>query len=387
VHPVVAPEESLLCCIPRFPTIVVTSKFATIVAATALAGLLGSGSASARPYVPPGFIGITPQSAANDPDFALMEQAGVKSVRMQLRWSTVERFSPSLIAPDWSEFDHAVALAAARRLRVFPFVWTTPPWVSPHLELEPSTNRRALSAWASFLRRAVRRYGRNGSFWWQNPDLPYLPIRRWEIWNEENIVTFGRTNPRLFARLMRVSGRVIHRADRGAKAIIGGFFGRPLQIPPNVGSGEFLSGIYRAGRVKKFFDGVALHPYVARARAMRGQILNLRRIMRNNHDARTPLYVTELGWGSDGFESRWERGLRGQARELNQAFSMLANHRRSWRIGGVWWFTWADAYGGCQFCDSAGLMTAAREAKPAWYRFNAWTGGDPRTIPRASFGS
>jgi hypothetical protein len=361
-----------------------TSKIASIVVAAALAGVLGTSPAAARPFVPPGFIGITPQAPANDVDFELMEKAGVRSVRLQLRWSSVEPFSPHLVPPEWSEFDSAVALAAKYGMRVFPFVWTTPLWVGPDLELEPSTSRWALSAWASFLRRAVRRYGRHGSFWRHNPDLPFLPIRLWEIWNEENIVTFGRTNPGLFARLMRVSGRAIHRADRGAKAIIGGFFGRPLQIPPNIGSGEFLAGIYRAGHVKPFFDGVALHPYVARARAMRGQILNLRRIMRNNHDAGTALYVTELGWGSDGFESRWERGWRGQARELNRAISMLATYRRAWRIGGAWWFTWVDAYGGCQFCDSAGLMTARREAKPAWYRFNAWTGGDPHTIPRAS---
>jgi polysaccharide biosynthesis protein PslG len=371
---------------PAVPINALNAKIASIVVAAILAGVLGTGSAAARPFVPPGFIGITPQAPANDADFELMEKAGVRSVRLQLRWSSVEPFSPYLVPPAWSEFDSAVALSAEYGMRVFPFVWTTPPWVGPDLELEPSTSRWALSAWASFLRRAVRRYGRHGSFWRHHPELPFLPIRLWEIWNEENIVTFGRTNPRLFARLLRVSGRAIHRADRSAKVIIGGFFGRPLQIPPNVGSGEFLDGIYRAGHVKPFFDGVGLHPYVARARAMRGQILNLRRIMRANHDGGTPLYLTELGWGSDGFESRWERGWRGQARELNQAFSMLTVHRRAWRIGGAWWFTWADAYGGCQFCDSAGLMTARREAKPAWYRFNAWTGGDPRTIPRASLG-
>jgi hypothetical protein len=106
--------------------------------------------------------------------------------------------------------------------------------------------------------------------------------------------------------------------------------------------------------------------------------------MRRNGDARTPLYVTELGWGSDGFESRWERGPRGQARELDRAFAMLTANRLRWRIGGVWWFSWTDEARSCQFCDSAGLLTVRREAKPAWYRFNAWTGGDARTVPRAS---
>ncbi len=106
--------------------------------------------------------------------------------------------------------------------------------------------------------------------------------------------------------------------------------------------------------------------------------------MRLNHDRSARIYVTEIGWGSDGHESRWERGLYGQARQLNQAMSMLVHHRHSWRIGGVWWFSWADLPRSCQFCDSAGLLTAKRRAKPAWYRFNAWTGGDPDTVERAS---
>jgi hypothetical protein len=137
--------------------------------------------------------------------------------------------------------------------------------------------------------------------------------------------------------------------------------------------------------VKPFFDGVALHPYVSQAGAMRPQIENLRRIMRVHGDAETPLYVTELGWGSDSFESRWERGPFGQARELDRAFAMLSANRLRWRVGGVWWFSWADLSDACQFCDSAGLLTEAREAKPAWYAFNEWTGGDAATVPRAAF--
>jgi hypothetical protein len=117
---------------------------------------------------------------------------------------------------------------------------------------------------------------------------------------------------------------------------------------------------------------------------MEGEIENLRRVMNFNADAATPLYVTEMGWGSAGHESRWERGPIGQARELDRAFAMLTGQRGRWNIGGVWWFSWADQAGSCQFCDSAGLLTDEREAKPSWYRFNAWTGGDPATVPRAS---
>jgi hypothetical protein len=348
--------------------------------------LLAFFPATAGAYsVPQGFIGISPQNPANEKDYALMERAGIDSVRLPMAWSAIQEDDPVFSEPDWSGFDRAVRLAAERDIRVFPFLWGAPSWVSPHASAEPVESFWQRWAWSSFLREAVDRYGPDGSFWEENPTLTFQPIRRWEIWNEQNIVTFAhRPEPVRFARLVRLSGRILHNADPGSKVIVGGLFGRPLQVPPNVASGDFLSRFYGAGRVRQHFDGVALHPYVADAWAMRAQIVNLRRIMRAHGDAATPLYVTELGWGSDSFESRWERGPYGQARELDRAFSMLAAHRFRWRIGGVWWFSWTDEGGSCQFCDSAGLLTASREAKPAWYRFNLWTGGEPDTVPRAA---
>lgn len=356
-------------------------KLAAAVVALALLAL--PQAASAR--VPPDFIGISPQDHPNERDYRLMEEAGVRSVRLPLYWAQVEPVHPYFAGSDWTSFDVGVELAARHGMTVLAVVAGSPPWIASETRLEPALawQRRA---WGSFLRAAVRRYGAWGSFWRENPDLPYLPVRRWELWNEQNIVSFGGADPELFAPLLRIGGRAIHATDPAAEVILGGLFGRPLQIPPNVSSGDFLNRVYRARRVKRHFDGVALHPYVADASAMRAQIRNLRRIMRIHHDAGTPLYITELGWGSDSFESRWERGLEGQARELDEAFSMLTWNRRAWRIGGVWWFSWVDADGGCQFCDSAGLLTAKREAKPAWYSFVRWTGGDPGIVPRADFG-
>jgi len=341
--------------------------------------------AGAESPAPRGFIGISPQGKSDISDFELMQLAGIESMRVPMSWAQIEPQPEDVREPHWGYFDEAVAGAAEHGMRVFPFLGGTPEWVAPFPTAEPVESAWQRRAWKRFLGDAVRRYGPGGEFWEENPDLPSLPIRRWEIWNEENIITFSHhPSPERFARLIRISGRLLHRVDPGAQAIVGGLFGRPLQVPPNVRSGDFLSRLYRAKRVKRFFDGVALHPYVARAGAMRAQIRNLRRVMRVHNDADTPLYVTELGWGSDSFESRWERGWLGQARELDSAFAMLTANRRSWRIGGVWWFSWTDELGACQFCDSAGLLTHGREAKPAWYAFNAWTGGDAETVPRAS---
>ncbi len=361
----------------------------SILLAAAIAALFVMPAAAvAAPPAPAGFtVGISPQTPAGAADYSLMAEAGIKSLRLPLGWASVEQQSPYWSPPDWLDFDRSVGLAAEYGMRVFPFIWGTPSWVAGDQGIEPVRSGWAGRAWASFLRQAVERYGPYGSFWRENPELPFLPIHAWEIWNEENIVTFSpRPDPSRYARLLRIAGHAIHEADGGARVILGGLFGRPLQIPPNIASGDFLNGVYRAGGVKPFFDGVALHPYVADAGAMEPQIRNLRRIMRRHHDAATPLYVTELGWGSDSFQSRWERGMWGQARELDQAFSMLTNHRRAWHVAGVWWFSWADAGRLCQFCDSAGLLNDNREAKPAWYRFTEWTGGDAEVVPRADFG-
>lgn len=339
--------------------------------------------AAAGADLPARLIGISPQNTTDASDFELMRESGVQSVRLPLYWAAVQSENPTVAEPDFSGFDHAVGLAAEQRIRIFPFLLSSPSWATPRPMVIPVASAWQRWGWSTFLRDAVERYGPEGSFWEENPDLPFMPIRSWEIWNEENIVTFAqRPDPAAFAKLVRISGRVLHSADPGSKVIVGGLFGRPLQTPPNIQSGDFLNRLYRAHRVKQYFDGVALHPYVARAAAMRAQIVNLRRVMRVHHDSTTPLYMTELGWGSNSGQSRWERGYYGQAEELDTAFSLLSAHRLSWRIGGVWWFSWIDQNGSCQFCDSAGLLTASREAKPAWYAFNLWTGGDPDTVPR-----
>lgn len=343
--------------------------------------------ASAHAYLPPGFIGISPQNPSNAKDFDLMAEAGIDSVRLPMFWAGIQGKNPAFAEPDWAGFDTEVELAAQAGIRVMPFIWSSPPWVTPEVIDMPVRTGWQKRAWGRFVGEAVRRYGPHGTFWRQHTKLASLPIRTWEIWNEENLVTFAtEPNPTEYATLVRIAGRTLHRVDAGSQVLVGGFFGRPLQIPPNVGPITYLRGIYQAGNVKPYFDGVALHPYVPNANGMANQLTDLRRTMNANNDERTPLYVTELGWGSRDGPTRWERGLGGQANELSRSFALLSANRVRWNVRGAWWFTWTDEGGSCLFCGSAGLLTEKREAKPSWYRFNAWTGGDPGIVPRAHFG-
>jgi hypothetical protein len=355
-------------------------KISSLVIAIVVLGLLPGAAAA---YMPAGFIGMAPQGPTGAKDYELMRKAGVRSIRMPLSWAEVEPEDPDFFPQNWAPFDHVVELAAEAGIEVMPVVLSSPRWAAAEPTVLPVRTAWQRRGWTRFLRDAVARYGPEGEFWEDHVKLDYLPFERWEVWNEENIVSFSRDpEPAAFAKLIRISGRTLHNADPESEVLLGGLFGRPLQIPPNVASGDFLQRVYRAGNVRPYFDAVALHPYVADARAMGSQLRNLRRIMRVHHDAYKRIYVTELGWGSQSGPTRWQRGLNGQAEQLSKAFAMLSANRVRWRIGGAWWYSWADAKGGCSFCTSAGLLTEDREAKPSWYRFNEWTGGNPDTVPR-----
>src|SRR3954452_13725370 len=183
-----------------------------------LLALAVASMAVASQAVPRGFIGISPQGVTRESDYELMQLAGIESMRLPMSWASIEPDVANLEEPEWESFDARVRQAAEHGMRVFPFFWGTPEWVSPYPSAEPVESAWQRYAWTSFLRESAGRYGPGGEFWEENPDLPHLPIRRWEIWNEENIVTFShQPNPVRFTQLIRISGRVLHRADPGSK--------------------------------------------------------------------------------------------------------------------------------------------------------------------------
>src|SRR6478735_9780488 len=76
--------------------------------------------AAAQAYLPPGFIGISPQSPGTTQDFRLMQEAGIYSVRLPLYWAAIEPENPAFGARQWGGFDHEVRLAAEQGLEIFP---------------------------------------------------------------------------------------------------------------------------------------------------------------------------------------------------------------------------------------------------------------------------
>lgn len=354
----------------------------SVLAALILVGLLAvvlllRGPADAQ-ALPPGFFGIVPQTQLGKRDVARMRAGGVETIRMPVSWGATQG-SPNG-EYDWSSFDKTVALAAENHLEVLPILFSTPAWLAHDERALPVANARQRRGWEEFVRAAVERYGRYGEFWLEHAPgtkhpLPKLPIKAWQIWNEENYFYFAKpVSPGQYARLLAVSKRAMRRADPQAKLVLGGLFGDPPQGPPlAMDAVSFLDRLYQVPGVKADFDAVALHPYAADVASLRSLVEEMRRTEVRHHDARSGLYLTELGWGSqdDPNVVAFEVGLHGQARELRDAYRYLIGNHHRLGIRQVDWFTWKDVGGSCTFCDSSGLFRRGSgfRPKPAWRAF------------------
>jgi len=328
--------------------------------------------------VPRGFFGIAPQTPLRDKDFARMAAGGVETIRVPVSWAATQRSPRSDY--DWGGLDAAMTDAAQRGIGILPVLGTSPSWATGNWRRMPVDGGRARRGWAEFVRAAVGRYGPGGEFWAEHgpgteEPLPPMPIRAWQIWNEENFFYFVKpVSPGRFARLLAITRPAIRRADPRAEIVLGGLFGAPKQgMPRALDAVDFLDQLYRERGVKANFDAVALHPYAADVAELRRQVEAVRATMARHGDRRSALYITEMGWGS-AYNPRtvaFEVGLRGQARELRAAYRYLIANRGRLRLRQVDWFTWKDVPGACSFCDSSGLFRAGAKfrPKPAWRAF------------------
>ena len=337
--------------------------------------------------VPRAFFGIAPQTPLSTTDAEYMRAGRIGSVRWPLPWEAVQP-SPGREYV-WTGFDQVVATAARRRLRVLPVLGGTPRWLAPRPTTLPVDSRRKRRGWVAFVRATVERYGPHGEFWREHRRgsgdfVPKLPVREWQIWNEANFFYFAwPASPVRYARLLKISNRAIKRVEQRARVILSGLFAEPSAKRPNaMHAVDFLERLYRVPGIARSFDGVALHPYAEDARTLRRITEELRQVMIDNRDRRARLYVTEVGWGSQNNPNlvSFEQGVRFQIREMRRAYRYLIDNRRRLNLDAVYWFTWKDVEGGCNFCDSTGFFRRGNRLKPkrAWHAFVRISGGRAR---------
>jgi Beta-galactosidase len=348
-----------------------------------LALLAVSPVAEAKRTVPRGFYAVMWDREATDaPDaeqedqWALMARSGVESVRTVFSWAQAQ---PEPGVTSFAYTDRLVGLAAAHNIELLPVVRTTPAWaaLNPFARGSPP---RDVADYTAYLEALIARYGPQGSFWVEHPELPWRPVRSWQIWNEPHLNIWwnvdGRSENawvREYARLLKAAKATIDAADPGATVVLAALADFAW---------KHLDRLNRHG-VGRYFDVAAINLFTARPGYVMRGVRFFRRAMRRGGAGRKPVWLTESTWpAGKGRVSRpqtsWQRAWyttdAGMAQRLRGIYSIASKSRRRLRIGRVVWYTWSSAYRDNDLFDYAGLIRFSGgeyEARPALAAYTA----------------
>ena len=359
---------------------------ATLVGLASLcAAILGSqaGARESAPGEREFVFGVVPQQSPGADDMRRMGRGGIDSFRVWLGWAAVEREPGEF---DWGAYDSLFAAAAGEGVTPLPYLYGTPAWAagadgqscagSGCIPFAPrSDGTRA--AFAGFAGEAARRYGPGGEFWAEHPELPYHPIRTWQIWNEQNLTDYWRPRPDVssYAALLAPAAEAIREADPEAEIVLGGMWG-PRHTPKGVvRTARYLRQLYRQPGARESFDALAVHPYSAKLEGVLDQVRRVRSVAGRSGDGDVALWVTEFGWASGG--PRREglvKDRREQGRLLRRTYTELRRRRHAWNIHGAYWYAWRDTprrLAICAWCPRAGLHKVNGRSKPAWRKLTS----------------
>lgn len=334
-----------------------------------LLALAAGGCGASSPHVsatvglPSDFLGIVSNDAfaaagvQQAQILAAERRTGVELLRQTFDWSTIE---PTRGHFDFATYDAFMAASAKAGLQVLPIVFGRPRYepaqrfAGTHLTATTTSPPARLADFAAFAAALARRYGPGGTFWRRHPSLADHAIRSWQIWNEPNLPVYwgGKPSAAGYVAMLAASARALRSVDPRAEIVTAGIPDSSLGISLP----DYVRELVAAG-ARGSFDTLAINPYAASEAGVLAATAQIRRELDAAGMARTPIWLTEIGWASGGPPSSFTVGASLQARFVLGTITALARNARTENIRGVVYFDWRDAppYAGGQ--DFWGLHT------------------------------
>jgi hypothetical protein len=291
-----------------------------------------------------------------DRHLAQIAAAPISYVRAGIDWRRIQPAPPKHGKNRYDFWGHDVWVEAlaSKGLRWAPNLLPIPipGWAADLEKAHAGCGSRAppkgIRPYVELVSAIAKRYGRDGSFWKEHPDLPELPVIAYEIWNEPNHWAFWcpRPDPEAFAEIALAASRAIRAADRNAKVVLGGLApyirneppGRPRQMAVD----SFVNATVAAQpELPDYVDAVAIHLYGDDPETIIGTARRFRNSLDEAGFKGTPLVVNELGWprqGSGGLRAISDEDARGQI--LSTLIEALYGTRQPLDIESVAPYSW-----------------------------------------------
>ena len=316
------------------------------------------------------FFGMQGFSFPSARDFSMMTRGRVGTFRAL--------FSVSLRRPPdsaaWAPYDAMMGHAARERIEVLAVLLGTP---GGGQRFERPRTRAQRMAWGAYVSAIAERYGPRGTFWRDHPELEPQPLRAYQVWNEPNLPVYWRPvlDAAGYLRLVRLTRARLRAVDPKASIVLAGLPDSRLGTPIL----DYVRAIYAQPGARSLFDVVALNPYSEDAAGVLAKLNRVRAHMDRHGDRKTPIWVTEIGWGTKGSPSPFRTTKFGQAARVIRTFRALIAARNRLRLGRLIFISLQDQpYAQNQerwWGPSAGLFDVRGRPKPAWSAFVGFTGG------------
>ena len=304
-------------------------------------------------------LALEAQAELLDAHLAQIASAPVSFVRSQLDWRRAEPVAPigADHAYDFADHDRWVAALAEHDLRWAPIVlgWPVPDWAADPDAVAAGCGSRSPprdpSDYAAFAGALAARYGPGGSFWSDNPELPYRPVTTYELWNEPNFEAFWcpAPEPRRYGTLAAIAAREIRSMDPRALIVFGAlapFETDPGPTPARIAPREFIGeALQAAPALGGMVDAVGVHPYGPDPAAALETLRQFRAAVDAAGLQGAPLVVNEFGWPSVGTSGGFTAVPDDEVRAsyLATATAAIAEEREELTIAALAPYTWTSA--------------------------------------------
>lgn len=229
------------------------------------------------------------------PLIAAMHTAGIRSIRLPLRWTLIE---PAQGQFSWEQTDRAINLLHQHGIDVVGVLTWVPTWANGRSlantpvghwpEAYPPTNLNDFTQFAATV--AARYQGR---------------IDTYEIFNEPNMDMFWRpaADATAYVPFLCEGYAAVKSADPTATVGMGGLVGNGIEFVRQQRDQKFyLPALYEQG-AGDCFDMVTIHPYVHPIETGLGTLQSFfidetRATMVANGDAHKEIWITEIGWST-----------------------------------------------------------------------------------------